>query len=157
MPALIFNGNEPCLFKYSISEPLDPKASTNGPIGLSCILALPVKITSSLACDLPTNEATVVKNLEAVPALPKYNSSPDVTKLPPFPLTTMVSPLSSVDISAPFKEATASNICLVSSECNKFFTRTVPLPKAAKINALLEIDLEPGGTIMFSLGGLVNG
>mmetsp|Transcript_655 Transcript_655/g.640 ORF Transcript_655/g.640 Transcript_655/m.640 type:complete len:232 (+) Transcript_655:2910-3605(+) len=154
LPASIFKGNEPSLFKYSIDEPFDLNASTSGPIGLSCILALPVKITCLSEEDwlTPTKEATVVKNLDAVPAFPKYNSCSHVIILPPLPVKTIVSPLSSVVISAPFKRDTASNICLVSSECKRFLILTVPEPKAAKTNALFEIDFEPGGMIVLLLG-----
>ncbi|KAH3683961.1 hypothetical protein WICPIJ_005063 [Wickerhamomyces pijperi] len=122
-------------------------ASTNGPIGLSVILLLPVKTTLVNPLFGLTKVATEVKNLDAVPALPKYNSLPQATKLPPLPLMTKVSPWSSQEISAPFKLPMAFNMCSTSSECNKFLILQVLEDKAARTKALLEMDLDPGGVM----------
>jgi hypothetical protein len=56
------------------------KASNKSPIGLSCILEEPVKITLIFAIEywiLTTNPIKVVKNLITVPAFPIYISDFD--------------------------------------------------------------------------------
>ncbi|KAH3663419.1 hypothetical protein WICMUC_005945 [Wickerhamomyces mucosus] len=91
--------------------------------------------------------ATEVKNLDAVPALPRYNSLSEATKLPPLPFKIKVSPWSSQVISAPFKFEIAFSICSTSSECSKFLILQGFDDKAAKTKALFEMDFEPGGVI----------
>src|SRR5580692_2143950 len=84
-----------CYFsRYLMSTPFERSESTRGPIGLSFIRRLPVRIVYVTEEGLQS-AATVVRNRDAVPAFPRYNSVGLAYRLPPFPLINNTSPSSS--------------------------------------------------------------
>ena len=68
--ALMRSGRLPCFSMYSIVASFSRSASTSAPIGRCFIRLLPVRPEWSCS-EAVTRVATVVKNLEAVPAFPR--------------------------------------------------------------------------------------
>src|SRR3569833_620839 len=129
--------------------PLDLKAPTSGPMGLTFMRALPVRIVADGPSFTGEHRATTVaRKRDAVPALPRYSPPPLACRFPPLPLTSSTSPASSQVYEAPPSCLMAESMYSVSSEWSRFLMRQVPRPRAAKTNARLEILFDPGGAIL---------